>query len=328
MKTIALLVIIVLAGLFAPPTPAAPLPGKVARIGYLVLSPIVSPPSPERAAFLDGLRELGYENGRNLVIDYRSAEGDVEVLPFLAAELIEAEPDVIVTIGAQTALVLKNATQTIPIVILFATDPVGTGLVRSLAHPGGNVTGLSSLAYELGAKRLQLFKEMLPGLSRVAVLWDSSDPAATTEWKAMQAAARTLHISLQLFDIPSAQGLSAAFAKIQKQPPDGLITLMSVRIANYRNIINEFAMRQHLPIISGFREFTVAGGLMSYSPSLPYLTRRAAAYVDKILKGAKPGDLPVEQPTEIDLVINLKTAKALGIKIPPALLLRADEVIQ
>ncbi|MBT9613266.1 MAG: ABC transporter substrate-binding protein [Burkholderiales bacterium] len=328
MKAIALLVIIVLAGLFAPLTPAAPLPGKVPRIGYLVLSPLISPPSPERAAFLDGLRELGYEDGKNIIIEYRSAEGDAEVLPFLAAELIEAKVDLIVTLGAQTALVLKNATRTIPIVILFATDPVGTGLVKSLAHPGGNVTGMSVLAYELGAKRLQLLKETLPGLSRVAILRDSNDPAAATEWKATQAAARALHISLQPLEIQSAQDLSAAFAIIRKQPPDALIALMSSRIYSYRNIINKFAMSQHLPIMSGFREFTLAGALMSYSPSLPYLTRRAAVYVDKILKGAKPGDLPVEQPTEIELVINLKTAKALGIKIPPALLLRADEVIQ
>ncbi|MDP1682765.1 MAG: ABC transporter substrate-binding protein [Burkholderiales bacterium] len=328
MKAIALLVIIVLAGLFAPLTPAAPLPGKVPRIGYLVLSPLISPPSPERAAFLDGLRELGYEDGKNIIIEYRSAEGDAEVLPFLAAELIEAKVDLIVTLGAQTALVLKNATRTIPIVFLFATDPVGTGLVKSLAHPGGNVTGMSVLAYELGAKRLQLLKETLPGLSRVAILRDSNDPAAATEWKATQAAARALHISLQPLDIQSAQDLSAAFAIIRKQPPDALIALMSSRIYSYRNIINKFAMSQHLPIMSGFREFTLAGALMSYSPSLPYLTRRAAVYVDKILKGAKPGDLPVEQPTEIELVINLKTAKALGIKIPPALLLRADEVIQ
>ena len=159
MRAIALLVIFVLASLFAPLAPAAPPPGKAPRIGYLVLSPLVSPPSPERAAFLDGLRELGYEDGRNIVIEYRSAEGDAEVLPFLAAELIEAKLDLIVTLGAQTALVLKNATRTIPIVFLFATDPVGTGLVKSLAHPGGNVTGMSVLAYELGAKRLQLLKE-------------------------------------------------------------------------------------------------------------------------------------------------------------------------
>ena len=301
---------------------------KTPRIGYLVLSPLIDPPSAERRAFLDGLRELGYVDGRNIVIEYRSAEGDAGVLPFLATELIEAKVDLVVTVGTQTALVMKNATRTIPIVMLFATDPVGTGLVKSLAHPSGNVTGTSRLADELGAKRLQLLKETLPGLSRVAVLWDSGNPVIASEWQATQAAAHALEITLQPMDIKGAHDLSTVFAAMRKNPPDALITLLDPRTVSYREIIPEFANRQRLPTMFGLRDFTVSGGLMSYAPSFPDLSRRAAVYVDKILKGAKPADLPVQQPTKFEFVINLRTAKALGIKIPPALLLRADEIIQ
>ena len=309
-------------------TAAIPAEARIPRIGYLVLSPLIDPPSAERRAFLDGLRELGYVDGRNIVIEYRSAEGDAGVLPFLATELIEAKVDLVVTVGTQTALVMKNATRTIPIVMLFATDPVGTGLVKSLAHPSGNVTGTSRLADELGAKRLQLLKETLPGLSRVAVLWDSGNPVIASEWQATQAAAHALEITLQPMDIKGAHDLSTVFAAMRKNPPDALITLLDPRTVSYREIIPEFANRQRLPTMFGLRDFTVSGGLMSYAPSFPDLSRRAAVYVDKILKGAKPADLPVQQPTKFEFVINLRTAKALGIKIPPALLLRADEIIQ
>lgn len=328
MRAIALLVIFVLASLFAPLAPAAPLPGKAPRIGYLVLSPLVSPPSRERAAFLEGLRELGYVDGRNIVIEYRSAEGDPEALPFLAAELVDLKVDLIVVPGAQSALAAKDASTNIPVVMLFAPDPVGTGLIASLARPGGNVTGMSQFAPELGAKRLQLLKEAVPGVKRVAVLWDSGNFAIAPEWQATQAAARALNISLQRLDIRGASDINAAFAAIRKNPPDALVTIVDLRTAGYRNIIPEFAMRQRLPTMFGLRDFAVAGGLLSYAPSFPELTRRAALYVDKILKGAKPADLPVEQPTRYELVINMKTAKALDIKIPQSILVRADEIIR
>lgn len=328
MRAIVLLVIFVLASLFAPLAPAAPPPGKAPRIGYLVLSPLVSPPSPERAAFLEGLRELGYVDGRNIVIEYRSAEGDPEALPFLAAELVDLKVDLIVCPGAPPALAAKGATANIPVVMLFAPDPVGTGLIASLARPGGNVTGMSQFAPELGAKRLQLLKEAVPGVKRVAVLWDSGNFAIAPEWQATQAAARALNISLQRLDIRGASDINAAFAAIRKNPPDALVTIVDLRTAGYRNIIPEFAMRQRLPTMFGLRDFAVAGGLLSYAPSFPELTRRAALYVDKILKGAKPADLPVEQPTRYELVINMKTAKALDIKIPQSILVRADEIIR
>ncbi len=303
-------------------------PAKAPRIGYLVLSPLIEPPSAERAAFLDGLRALGYVDGKNIVIEYRSAEGDPEALPFLAAELVDLKVDLIVVPGAQPALAAKDASANIPVVMLFSPDPVGTGLIASLARPGGNVTGMSHFAPELGAKRLQLLKETVPGVKRVAVLWDSGNFAIAPEWQATQAAARALNIVLQPVDIRADADFGAAFAAIRSNRPDALVTIVDLRTAVYRDIIPEFAMSQRLPTMFGLRDFAVAGGLISYAPSFSALSRRAASYVDKILKGAKPADLPVEQPTQFEMVINLKTAKALGITMPQSILVRADEVIR
>ena len=320
--------LVVIAGLGLCAPLAAWTAGKVPRIGYLVLSPLVDPPSPERVAFFEGLRELGYIEGENVVIEYRSAEGDLEMLPFRAAELAESKVDVIVAFGSHPAQAAREATATIPIVMAFGPDPVQLGLIKSLARPGTNVTGMSHISPELGAKRLELLKEALPSIKRVVVLWDSSNRSTVSEFKAVQAAARLLGITLQSVDVAGAPDLSRAFDLIDQHPPDALLVINHLRLVAYREIIAEFAHARRLPTMFGNRDFVASGGLMSYAPSFPDLTRRATTYVDKILKGAKPADLPVQQPTKFEFVINLRTAKALGIKIPPALLLRADEVIR
>jgi putative ABC transport system substrate-binding protein len=301
--------------------------GKVPRIGYLVHSPLVDPPSPERAAFLDGLRALGYEDGRNVVIEYRSARSDAEMLPFLADELVASKVDVIVAVGTPPAVAARKATATIPIVFLFLADPVGTLLVESLVRPGGNATGMSSLAAELGAKRLDLLKETLPRLSRVAVLWDSGF-LIDSELNSIQATARSFGIAVQSVDIGGHPDLTAAFATLVQTRPDALLVTTNLRTHQYRNIIADFAIRQRLPTMFGRRDFVVSGGLMSYATDFSALSRRAASYVDRILRGVKPADLPVEQPTQFEMVVNLKTAKMLGITIPQSILIRADEVIR
>ncbi len=306
----------------------APPPGKVARIGYLVLSPLLDTPSPERAAFMEGLRALGYEEGKNVVIEYRSAEADPAALPFLAEELVDLGVDVIVAPAGPPLRAAKDTTDTIPIVMMFSADPVAMGLVESLARPGRNVTGMSMQNVELGAKRLELLKQTLPEISRVAVIWDSSNPAVVPEWKAMQKIARVLGITLESADVAGAPNFAAAFEQIRRSRPDALMTIIDLRTASYRNIISEFALWQGLPTMAGLKSFARAGGLMSYAPNFADLSRRAAAVVDKILNGANPGELPVEQPVTFELVVNLKTAKALGITVPRFTLLRANEVIE
>lgn len=297
------------------------------RIGYLVQSPLTEPPSPERAAFLDGLRALGYEVGRNIIIDYRSAEGDAEALPFLADELVARKVDIIVAVGTPPAVAAQKATTTIPIVFLFLTDPIGSRLVNNLARPGGNITGLSSLAGELGAKRLELLRETLPRLSRVTVLWDS-DFIVDSELQSIQTAARSFGITIQLVNISGHSDLRTVFPLIVKSRPDALLVTTNLRTHEYRDIIADFALRQRLPTMFGRRDFVVGGGLMSYAADFSTLSRRAATYVDRILRGTRAGDLPVEQPTQFELVVNSKTAKTLGIKIPQSILVRTNEVIR
>lgn len=314
-------------GLSAAQAGVAQVRTKPWRIGYLVVSPLIDPPSAERAAFFEGLRELGYIEGKNLIVEYRSAEGDPEVLPFLAEELADLKVDLIVCMGAVPTLAAKKATRTIPIVMTSATDPVGNGLIASLARPGGNITGMSSVNPELGPKRLELLKEAVPGIKRVAVLWDSKNPAVVTEWRSIQAAARVLGIRLQPIDIGN-RSIGKALDTIGKNPPDALLAIIDVRMSAYRVIISDFALRHRLPTMFGQRDYAVAGGLLSYAPSFPALAHRAASYVDKILKGANPADLPIEQPTQFELVVNLKTARTLGIRIPQSILIRADEVIR
>ena len=279
-------------------------------------------------AFRQRLRELGYVDGQNIAFEVRSAEGRAERLPDLAADLVRLKVDVIVAGGTPAPLAAKRATTAIPIVMASAGDPVGSGLVASLARPGGNVTGLSLLVPELGGKRLQLLKEVVPGVSRVAVLWNAANPYPVLVWRQTEAAARALGVHLQSLDVRGPDDLEGAFAAATRGRAGALITVEDPLTFGQRKRIVDFAARARLPAMYGFREFVDAGGLMSYAASLADLSRRAATYVDKILKGAKPADLPVEQPTKFELVINLKTAKALGLTIPPSVLIRADQVIQ
>ena len=299
--------------------------GKVYRIGFLSTDPL---PAPLWEALLDGLRERGYSEGQNLVFERRFSEGHAERFPELAAELVRLRVDGIIVTTTPAALAAKHATQTIPIVMTTAIDPVGGGLVASLARPGGNLTGLSVLAPELSGKRLELLKEIVPGMTRVAVLWNAANPANAAMWQETQATARALGLLLHSQDVQGPQDLEGAFARTAQARPEALLVLEDALINMHRPQIAEFVTQQHLPSVFVHKEWVVAGGLMSYGPSLPDLFRRAATYVDKILKGAKPADLPVEQPMKFELVLNLKTAQALGLTIPPAILFQADEVIR
>ena len=303
--------------------------GKVPRIGFLVAAS-ASDSAYARLieTFRQGLRDLGYVEGRNIVVEYRYADGKYERLPALAAELVRLKVDVIVSHGTPGPLAAKQATSAIPIVMTSAGDPVGSGLVSSLARPGGNVTGLSLMVPELGGKRLQLLKEILPGLSRVAVLWNAANPYASLVAREMEATATTLGVQLQALVVRGPDDFAGALAAATTGRAGALTAVEDPLTITKRTQIVDFAAKSRLPAIYGVKEFVDAGGLMSYGVNLVDLYRRAAAYVDKILKGAKPADLPVQQPTKFEFVINLKTAKALGLTIPPSVLLRADEVIQ
>jgi ABC-type uncharacterized transport system substrate-binding protein len=299
--------------------------GQVYRIGFLSTDPL---PAHLWEALLDGLRERGYSEGRNLVFERRFSEGHAERFPALAAELVQLRVDCIIVTTTPAALAAKHATQTIPIVMTTAIDPVGGGLVASLARPGGNLTGLSVLAPELSGKRLELLQEVVPGTTRVAVLWNAANPANAAAWHETQAAAGALGLRLHAQEVRDAQDLESAFARMAQAHPEALLVLEDALINMHRPQIAEFVTQQHLPSVFVHREWVVAGGLMSYGPSLPDLFRRAATYVDKLLKGAKPADLPVEQPMKFELVVNLKTAQALGLTIPPTVLFQANEVIR
>jgi ABC-type uncharacterized transport system substrate-binding protein len=278
--------------------------------------------------FREGLRELGYEEGRNLVLEYRWAEGSYERFPPLIAELLSSNVDVIVTAGTPAALaVMKNAPST-PLVMVAVGDPVGTGLVASLARPGGYSTGLTSLAPELEGKRLELLREVVPKLSFVAVLWNPGNAYMIGTEKEVQAAAQVLSIKVLSFGVRNVSELNAALALILREKPDALNVLADRLFLHNRASIMDFALQHRLPGVHAYRELVLAGGLMSYGPSYADMHRRAAMYVDKILKGAKPADLPVQAPTKFELAINLRAAKALGLEIPPTLLPRADEVIE
>jgi len=311
--------------LAVPLAAAAQPPGKVYRIGYLGTNP---PPADWWNALLNGLRERGYSEGRNLVFERWFSEGNAERFPELAAEMVQRRVDLILVHTTPAAIAAKHATQTIPIVFPTAIDPVGAGLVASLARPGGNLTGLSSLAPELSGKRLELLKRAVPGMTRVAVLWNAANPANTAAWHETQAAARALGLLLHAQDVRSPQAFKGAFARTAQAHPDALLVLQDSLITMHRQHVVEFVTQQHLPSVFSTREWVVTGGLMSYGPNFPDLNRRAATYVDKILKGAKPADLPVEQPTKFEFVVNLKTAKTLGLTIPPTLLFQANEVLK
>ena len=279
-------------------------------------------------SFRDGLRDLGYIEGQNIFIEYRWAEGKYERFPALIGELIGLKVDVIVTAGTPAALAVKKVATSIPLVMAAVGDPVGTGIVASLARPGGNITGLSGMAPELEGKRLELLRQFVPNLSRVAVFWNPANafnPAALTQ---ARTAAEVLRLDLLPLAVRTTEELDDAFAAIVKERPGALITFADRIFLHNRVRMMEFAAKNRLPSVNAYRELVEAGGLMSYGPSYEDMHRRAAIYVDKILKGAKPSDLPVEQPTKFELVINLKTARALTLTVPPVLLALADEVIE
>jgi ABC-type uncharacterized transport system substrate-binding protein len=306
--------------------PAASVP----RVGYLATD---LPNSPSREAFLQRLRDLGYVEGGNVVIEYRDGEGkNFEQLPALAAELVALRVDVIVAVmGTLAALAAKQATTTIPIVFVAVGDPVTSGLVSSLARPGGNITGLSALSPELIGKWLEVLKQAAPEVARVAILWQPGGLGERTDKEVLQGAeiaARALGVQLQLVEARNPADLDSAFSEMTRARAEALAVLSTPMLGSQRTRLVEFAAKNRLPTVFPFRVYVDAGGFISYGPSIADMSRRAAAYVDKILKGAKPADLPVEQPTKFELVINLKTAKALGLSVPPLLLARADEVIE
>jgi putative tryptophan/tyrosine transport system substrate-binding protein len=308
-----------------------PLAARAQQTGKMRVIGLLSPGSKTTSVisdFFDYLAELGWIEGKNIVSERRYAEDRVERLPELAAELVRLNVDVIVASGTLGPLAAKRATSTIPIVMTASGDPLGSGLVASLARPGGNVTGMSLMAPDLGGKRLELLKELLPRLVRVAVLWNAANPYPAIVFKETEGAGRTMGIEVQSLEVRGPDDFEGAFEAARKQRPDAMITVEDPLTVGYRKRIADFATGQQLPSLSGLREFVAAGGLMSYGANLADMFRGAAGYVDKILKGAKPADLPVEQPTKFDLVINLTTAKALGLTAPPSLLARADEVIE
>ncbi len=319
----ALLVVLLLTSLgaarssHAQPTPRTP------RVGILG-----DTSGPQWTAFRDGMRERGWIEGQSLELAWRWSEGTTDRLPALAAELVQLKVDVIVTEGGPATRAAKKATATIPIVMTIVADPVGTGLVASLARPGGNVTGSSSPSPQLTAKQIELLKEAVPRLSRLSVLWNPTSPAHPVALKEIEAAAAALRVSVQRVEARTAEELESAFAAITQQRPHGLLVLATPIFDAQQRRIADFAARSRLPAVFNKPLFAEAGGLMAYGARYADFFRHAATYVDKILNGAKPADLPVEQPARFELIINLRTAKALGLTIPPSLLLRADRVIE
>ena len=297
------------------------------RLGYLLFGPLADTPSPQRAAFLRRLRELGHVEKKNLAIEYRSGEWQIERLVPLARELAALRVDVLFANDTESTTQVKKAGVTVP-VVGHMHDPVALGIVGSLARPSGNITGLSIFAADLAGKRLELFKEVLPGLKRVAVLWNPASEGAATEWRATQAAARQLGLAMASLEVRSGEELLRVFERARAQRPAALLVLSDVRVISYRKLIADFAAGERIPTLFGFAEFASAGGLLSYGVSLAALYRRSAEYVDRILRGAKPADLPVEQPARFEMVVNLRAAKALGVAIPQSVLIRADRVIE
>ena len=301
--------------------------GRLPRIGFLGNSTapleanLVGP-------FREGLRDLGYVEGQNIRIEYRWAEGKYERFPALIAELLALKVDLIVTAGTPAALAVKKGTTSTPLVMVAVGDPIGTGLVASLARPGGNITGLTSISPELDGKRVELLREVIPNVSHIAVLWNPASPLQVVAKKATQAAAQVLGMQVLSLGVRAAEDLDNAFAAILRERPGALLVLADRLFLHHRARIMDFATKHGLPGVHAYRELVDAGGLMSFGPSYAGMHRRAAYFVDRILKGAKPADLPVEQPMRFELVINLKAAKELGLMIPSTLLFQADEVLQ
>ena len=304
-------------------------PAKIPRVGYL--QPVVpeNGTSPLLEDFRQGLRELGYVEGRNLQLEIRWGEGQLDRLPALAEELVRLKVDVIMAVTSPSVVAAKQATGTIPIVMPFSSDPVGDGLVTSLARPGGNITGLSMMAPELGAKRLQLLKETFPKIFRpVAVVWNPDYVGMMARFRETQGVAPAVGIGVRSVEVRDSRELERALETMDRERPDALLLLADPLTIGQRVRIVEYAAKEQIPAIYEISQFVDAGGLMSYGPNIDELVRRAATYVDKILKGAKPADLPIEQPTKFEFVINLKCAKALGVTIPQSVLLQADRVIE
>jgi ABC-type uncharacterized transport system substrate-binding protein len=297
--------------------------GRIWRIGFI---------AHRYEKFYDplfqGLRELGYTEGQNLIVERRYAEGNAERFKEFAAEMVRLKVDAVIVVTTPAAFAVRNATTTIPIVHPAAIDPVGTGLIASLAHPGGNVTGLAVLNAETSAKRLELLREVVPGLSRGAVLWNAANPANGLAWKETENAGQVLGVKLESVEVRSPKDFEGAFATITQQHPHIMLVLQDALTLEYRKEIIGFALQERLPTMYVGKEWVEEGGLISYGDRLPERYRRAADLVDKVLKGTRPADLPVEQPTTFELVINLKTAKAIGLTLSPAFLTRADQVIE
>ena len=309
------------------PLAASAQQAKLPRIGILWPSPLSSS-GHFLDAFRQGLHELGYVEGQNMTIEFRSAEGQIERLPDLAAELVHLPVDVIQTATSPTIRAAQQATHTIPIIMGNSQDPVSEGFVASLARPGGNITGQTIFSPDLAAKRLQLLKEVVPTLSRVAVLWKVDDPALTLSLRETTIAAQTLRIDFRSLGVRGPSEFETAFQTATQERAEALIVLEDPLTLQYRTEIARLANSNRLPAMYGLREYVESGGLIAYGPNLAQIYRRSATYLDKILEGAKPADLPVEQPVRFELLVNLKTAKALGVDVPPTLIARADEVIE
>jgi putative ABC transport system substrate-binding protein len=314
--------------LFALSLPAAAQqPGKVPRIGFLGNS-TAALEANLIAPFREGLRDLGYVEGKNIVIEWRWAEGKYERFPALIAELFATKVDLIVTAGTPATIALKKATTTLPLVMIAVGDPVGSGLIASLAHPGGNLTGLTSISPELDGKRLELLREVVPKISHVAVLWNPTSPLQVAAERETQSAAHAMKVKVLSLGVQAEEQLDNAFATILRERPGALLVLADRLFLHHRARIMDFATKHHLPGVHAYVELVEAGGLMSYGPSYAGMHRRAAYFVDRILKGTKPADLPVEAPAKFELVVNLKAAKQIGLTIPQSVLYRADKVIK
>ena len=301
-------------------------PAKLPTIGFLGAA-TASVAGQWFAAFVQRLHELGWMEGRNIAIEVRWAEGRSERYAEIAAEFVRLNVDVIVTVGTPASLAAKQATSVVPIVFVAASDPVGTGLVASLARPGGNVTGLSNQQADLAGKRVELLREVVPGLRQLAIMANVDNSASVLEMREVQTAARTIGLEVAILEVRQAEDIANGF-ELLKSRADALYVVSDPLLGSNRVRINTLALGMRLPTLHAFREYVEAGGLMSYGPNFPHLFRRAGDHVDKILRGAKPADIPVEQPTKFDLIINLTTAKALGLTVPATLLARADEVIE
>ena len=321
------LAVLVLAALFG--TAAAQPPEKVSRVGYI--SP-GSPSDPVRLRrfeiFQQAMRDLGYVDGRNLSLEPRWAGNAYDRYPALAADLVRLKVDIIVTLGGAATQAAQQATRSIPIVMSIVTDPLGSGLISGLAHPGGNVTGTSMMAPDLVPKQLELLKEVVPKLSRVALLWNPANPGSAAQLREAENVARATGLRLHVLEARDQREIDRAFVAMTREQPGALVVLADAIFINQRRQIADLAVKSRLPAVYGMSDYAEVDGLMIYGVNLPAMHRRAAIFVDKILKGAKPSDLPVEQPNVFELIVNLKTAKALGVTIPSSVLLRADQVIE